>query len=170
MPIDAKKKTERGAASRWLDVILANSEHGKQCIVWPFRIKENGYGQVGNCYSKKHPHRVVCEAFKGPPPFNKAEAAHSCNNRACCNPNHLSWKTHSENQRDRRAHGTSNMGEASASAKLTEADVVELRRIYAKGGYRHKDLAKMFGVSPATIGLAIQGRTWGHVREGLTHA
>lgn len=165
-----RKQTQRGAAQSWLSDVISRAEHGDACLPWPFNRAHNGYGQTGNYYKKQYAHRLVCIAFHGQPPFEKAEAAHSCNNRACCNPRHLRWATHAENQLDRRKNGTSPAGEGSGNAKLTNANVIKARRLYTKGGYTHKDLAKMFGVSPAAIGLAIQGRTWAHIQEGLTHA
>jgi hypothetical protein len=58
----------------------------------------------------------------------------------------------------------------SGTSKLTDQDVITLRMLYASGNYTHKQLARQFGVSPAAVGLAIQGKTWGHIAEGLQHA
>ena len=165
-----RKHTKRGAVRLWLQAIFDTDQHGDECIQWPFNRNNNGYGQIGNCHEKKYAHRVVCMAFHGSPPFVGAHAAHSCHNRACCNPRHLRWATRSENQRDRWANGTAQRGMGSGSSKLTDRDVIVLRRLYASGDYTHKQLAERFKVSPAAVGLAIQGKTWGHIREGLANA
>lgn len=48
----------------------------------------------------------------------------------------------------------------SRKAKLTEAKVVEIRRLYAGGGCTHKQLGEMFGVHKVTIQHVIQLRNW----------
>lgn len=51
-----------------------------------------------------------------------------------------------------------------ATTKLTEPDVREIRKRYAAGGVSQAALAREFGVSAATIGDLIAGRTWRHVK------
>lgn len=57
-------------------------------------------------------------------------------------------------------------GEQNPAAKLTEAQVVEIRRLLARGaGYRF--LARRYGVSAQTIGAIARGQTWRHVPAPL---
>lgn len=73
---------------------------------------------------------------------------------------------------DRRARGERNgrythpettpRGEVHPKAKLTEADVVEVRRLSAQG-LSHRKLGARFGVSHMTIGAVLRGQSWGHV-------
>lgn len=44
--------------------------------------------------------------------------------------------------------------------KLTEAQVVEIRELYAKGNVFHKDLAVQFGVTAAAICNIVRGKLW----------
>ena len=62
------------------------------CISWPFAL-QNGYGYWGHTYV----HRLVCYVRFGEPTGNKTYACHSCNNRQCINPKHLSWQSQAEN-------------------------------------------------------------------------
>jgi hypothetical protein len=55
-------------------------------------------------------------------------------------------------------------GEAQWSAKLTEADVTEIRRVYGAGGVRQVDLGARFGVSQAIVSKIVRGVLWRHVR------
>jgi hypothetical protein len=80
---------------------------------------------------------------------------HSCDNPRCCNPAHLSLGTQAENMRDmhakRRHPGT----------KLTEGAVRAIR-----SGIDTRPvavIAKEYGVVPATIYFAKQGRNWAGV-------
>lgn len=41
--------------------------------------------------------RVICTIVNGPPPPNN-QAAHSCDNQLCINPEHFDWKHYDDNQ------------------------------------------------------------------------
>ncbi|MGB2711411.1 MAG: HNH endonuclease signature motif containing protein [Conexibacter sp.] len=50
-------------------------------------------------------HRVALALVTGTYPTSK-EAAHTCDNPICCNPQHLVWMTHKQNMHDySRKHG-----------------------------------------------------------------
>lgn len=53
-------------------------------------------------------------------------------------------------------------GERHGSAKLTEADVREIRHRF-EAGETFRELAEAFSVSESCIGLVLHRRTWGHV-------
>ena len=55
-------------------------------------------------------------------------------------------------------------GERNPAAKLTEAQVIEIKRLLARGaGYRF--LAERFGVHRVTIGAIARGELWWHVPD-----
>jgi DNA-binding CsgD family transcriptional regulator len=54
-------------------------------------------------------------------------------------------------------------GEACYNAKLTRDDVVEIRRLYATGGYSYREIGEMFGISPVSAFDVVRRRTWKHV-------
>lgn len=58
-----------------------------------------------------------------------------------------------------RARG-SNVG----TSKLTEAKVIQIRRLREQGAGVRK-LADAFGVSPATVRSVVGRRTWGHIPQ-----
>ncbi|KWC16355.1 hypothetical protein WL47_00305 [Burkholderia ubonensis] len=55
-----------------------------------------------------------------------------------------------------------NAGERSAHAKLTAADVVEIRRLFVEG-VRQRVLAQRFGVSEDQISRIVRRVSWTHV-------
>lgn len=138
------------------------------CLIWPFaRDSLNGDGFVAYMGRSRKAHRVMCDLVNGPPPTPLHQAAHSCGNRhlGCVHPKHLSWKTNSENQLDRRRHGTAGKGpKGNARHRLTADQVAEIRSGAVKR--TQKEWADLFGVSFQTIGFVIRGQTW----KGSTYA
>src|SRR5262249_51170184 len=54
-------------------------------------------------------------------------------------------------------------GERSNLAKLTEEDVVAIRRLHASGNLRNADLGVMFGVAERSIYHIVRRKTWTHL-------
>lgn len=81
--------------------------------------------------------------------------------------NHLTnlrWGTRKENVQDSIRHGTKARGERHGSARLTEADVVEMRRRWAAGKRASlKCLAAEYGVDKHTVFDCVHSNTWKHV-------
>ncbi|NIK67922.1 hypothetical protein [Paenibacillus sp. BK720] len=58
-------------------------------------------------------------------------------------------------------------GEKHSRAKLTEAQVIEIRRMYYGGQKTGAQLLKDYGISRSALGYLLTGQSWGHIREGL---
>lgn len=54
-------------------------------------------------------------------------------------------------------------GAGNHQSKLTEEDVLEVRRLYATGSYTHKELGDKFGIQRRSIGDIILRRNWKHI-------
>lgn len=54
-------------------------------------------------------------------------------------------------------------GELSPLAKLTEAEVIEIRRLRETRGYTYAGLAERFDISVSTIASICQGKVWKHL-------
>ena len=134
---------------------------GDDCLIWPMSRDDKGYAILGLNGKVRKAARVMCELVKGPPPKPKHEAAHSCGRGkdACVHPMHLSWKTRTENQRDRREHGTAGKGRwGHLRHRLTPEQVAEIRAIGA--GQTKKALGIAFGVTPSLIAKILNGERW----------
>jgi hypothetical protein len=147
-----------GAAQKFFDEIVIPCQ-SDECLTWPYG-RRHGYASMNFDGTPRAVHRMACIAVHGEPPSSKHEAAHSCGNGrlGCVNPRHLRWATPSENQLDRALHGTSNRGERCGTAKLTRAQVREIRAQVGKR--RVKDIAADYGVIPATVGDIRRRDTW----------
>lgn len=125
---------------------------GDGCLFWPFGKDDKGYGVVplGNGRGSGKAHREMCKLVRGPAPVGKPQASHLCGNGhlACVHPKHLAWKSNSENQRDRRRHGT-HYGAKGSRTKLSAETIAEIRRL--RGVETQKSLADRFGVKYGCI-------------------
>ena len=118
----------------------------------------NGYGQFHLNGKTAYAHRVAYEIAYGLFP-KEAFVMHSCDNRKCVNPAHLSLGTFDLNMADmvdkkRQAHGARN-----SHAKLAPDQV---RAIRSEVG-THTEIAARYGVSQALISMVRSGRIWKHV-------
>lgn len=151
----------KSAALDWLRAHVGHSDD--ECLIWPYS-KSRGYGQVAVNGKIKKAARLMCEWVHGAPPTPKHEAAHSCGcgHQGCVSPKHLSWKTRSENQQDRRKHGTHgrgpNMMSRRIAYKLNPEKVVQIRAI--GDGMSKEALGRLFGVTPANIAKILKRESW----------
>jgi hypothetical protein len=87
---------------------------------------------------------------------------HKCDNRKCCNPNHLFLGTHRENSRDSISKGRWRIGERNPASKLKVGDVLEIRQRYQKRRGVGA-LAKKFGISLQHVWAVVNRKVWNSV-------
>jgi hypothetical protein len=107
-------------------------------------------------------HRLVLEAFVGPPPEPDMHGAHQDGNSQNPALTNLRWATAAENNQQKREHGTIANGERISSAKLTEAKVLEMRAL-AASGLTAGTIADKCGVPASTVMDVVSGRSWSHL-------
>jgi len=103
-------------------------------------------------------HRIAYEQTVGPIPDGLI-VCHRCDNPACVNPEHLFLGTHKDNAQDKVAKGRHPIGEGAPAAKLTERDVVAIRR----DPRSHVEVAEAYGMSDWTIKDIRNRRIWRHI-------
>lgn len=129
-------------------------------------IRKSGYQLVVLRRDKKSHgrlvHRLVLEAFSGPCP----EGMEACHGEEGLSSNHienLRWDTHQSNMDEMVRSGHQARGERHHLRRLTEAQVVQLRRDYQKDRPSFASLARRYGVTAHTVRSAIMRKTWGHL-------
>lgn len=157
---EAEKKFERGAAKKLVASLLVARNLGQGCIEWPHYIGRQGYGRArveGRAQSV--PAYLLSKRIPKPDDGGLYDCAHSCGNRACVNPNHLSWKTPKENSADKVAHGTLLYGERVGNSKLTKSQVI---RIF-NDERSSSEVSKDYPVTASHIAFIKRGGSWRHL-------
>jgi hypothetical protein len=107
-------------------------------------------------------HRLIYEVTYGPIPKGML-VCHTCDNPACCNPNHLFLGTQEDNMKDKIKKGRQVMGESNGLSKLTRYQVSEIRLKYQTGDFLQQELADNYNVCNQNISSIIKRITWKHI-------
>ena len=132
------------------------------CIEWKYGVTA-GYGIVWFEGKSIRANRLSLIQTVGEPPKGRPFALHSCHNRACFNSRHLRWGSHTDNMRDKVKDGTSDRGENSYKSKLTEKQVLDIR----KDTRPNQEIANDYGASRQTIYKIKTGNTWAWLTNNL---
>lgn len=142
----------------WEKVAKGNE---KDCWLWQGGLFSTGYGQFtfyidGRKWSAAH--RIAYFLHYGVIPKG-LKVCHKCDTPQCVNPFHLFLGSQADNMRDMAEKGRSLKGEKHSLSKLTETQVIQLKKLLA-GGLSLTKAARMFNVNRATISDIKHGRTW----------
>jgi len=86
---------------------------------------------------------------------------HRCDNRKCINADHLFLGTDSDNKADMMSKDRIAWGERAGGVRLTADQVLKIRA----SAKLQADIAKEFGISPATVSDIRRRRTWARLPE-----
>mgnify|MGYP003346091124 CR=1 FL=1 len=139
------------------------------CWEWSGGLDTNGYGRFTvdgkNMFSHRfsyHIHHPLTQ------PINsiKLFICHECDNPKCVNPDHLFLGTPQDNMTDKVIKGRAvgaHKGEKHHKAKLTESQVMEIRKRYSTERISYAQLAFEYGVNYKTIYQIINFKVWKHL-------
>lgn len=156
------RRRPNASGNKYMENVVLSYDRD-ECLPWPFSNNGVGYGTLWIDGASVYAHRLVCENTHGAPPTPSHFALHTCGNGhlGCVNPKHIRWGLPAENTADARDHGTIARGETHGRAKLSEADVLQIRAM--KGEWSNAEIAQRFGVSTSLISLIHTRQRWAHL-------
>ncbi len=131
------------------------------CWVWTASVTRHGYGQIrvgsmkDGSRTMTKAHRVAWAVRYGPIP-DGLWVLHRCDNRRCVNPNHLFLGTHEDNMADMMRKGREARGERQGHARLTDAQVEEIRALGGK--VLQREIAETFGTCQQQVSKILRGK------------
>ncbi len=131
--------------------------------------RRGGYFYVGlyrnHKSHKRSVHRLVCQAFQGECPDGSECRHFPDRNTSNCNSNNLSWGTCAQNAADRKIHGTEvpQGGAANNNSKITDTDVIEIRRFLQENRRGGQIAADRYGLSRSQVAKIRLRKRWANV-------
>jgi hypothetical protein len=152
---------------------VAVTEDENDCWLWTGATSGGGYGSVRWHGKVRMAHRVAAYLAKLIPDpkrdMNDATSVvmHGCDNKLCCNPNHLFPSTQSENVAEQHRKGLRKTpsGEDSVRALLTNAQAKDIYDRWHSGGVSARELADEYGVSMGAVQDITSRRTYRVIHE-----
>lgn len=145
----------------------ARVEKTDSCWLWTGAVRKDGGGSfgIGRRGSRKlySANRVSWQLAHGEIDDTVKIFPLSCHNKRCVNPAHLyagSAVDCAQYLASYRGKPNRASGEKNGSSKLTEKQVIEIRRLYRLRRLTQRELAKRFSVDRNTIGFILRGETW----------
>lgn len=131
------------------------------CWPWVGGPHIKAYGAISHNRRTIHASRAAWIVTHGDP--GRLYVLHRCDNPPCCNPAHLFLGTHQDNMADMAAKKRGMRGARHNFAKLTDAQVVEMRAAYATGTVTSLDFEKQYGVTRTQAQGIVRGKYWSHL-------
>ncbi len=166
-----------------------------ECWLWIGHQYSDGYGQMKIARRSVRATRVAFKIQKGFDPYPEL-VCHTCDTPLCCRNEHIFKGSHADNSADakskgricagdkqwQRAHPEKRMygdrngartrpdrrarGERVNTAKLTESEVREIRKLYADGSRESQaSVAARYGVTQTVISHILLRMTWKHLPD-----
>lgn len=136
----------------------------RACWTWTASQTTRGYGQFtwAARFGRTYPvgaHRVAYELTHGVEIPQGQEILHSCDNRLCVNPKHLSLGTHTDNMRD-----ASQKGRMSVPRQRTRGFKDEAVARYIAGEGTLDEIAARYGIHKMTLRRWLGGQVERYAR------
>ena len=140
----------------------ANVDKSGDCWEWTGSLDGHGYGRMGINGTRVKAHRYSYELAHGP--LCDLFVCHHCDNRRCVRPDHLFAGTQADNLRDASRKGRMPHGATHSAAKLTDAQVQEIRSLFDQG-WGGQDIANAYNLGPASVSRIGRRCGWTHLKE-----
>lgn len=162
-----KALTQRTVRRFWKKVDRKGLGH---CWNWlgHYDLSNGGYGSFWFVDTMYRAHRFSWMFFFDEVLSEETQVLHHCDNPRCVNPFHLFLGTNQENMDDKVSKGRQSRlkGENNPWSKLSDGDVIRMRRMYKTRKYFQKDLARIFKLKDVgNVGEILRGKRYSHLNE-----
>ncbi len=130
------------------------------CWLWTDKTNGRGYGYKKIGKKTWVVHRLAWFLATGKD--SDYLVLHRCDNPVCVRFKHLFEGTNQDNIRDRDMKGRQAKGESQGLHRLTEAQILKIRSLKAKG-VSQTEIGHMFGVGQNHISRIVHRKNWKHV-------
>lgn len=146
-----------------IDNILkrVNKDGPGGCWIWLGRKCKAGYGYLTISRKRWRVHRIVYSLVKGEIATGML-VCHKCDNRICCNPDHMFIGTDRDNAIDCLKKNRSGR----TKLKIEQVEEIKYKAQY---GIPYKQLSVEFGVSCVQIKRIVKGHAWTFKRPKITY-
>lgn len=118
-----------------------------------------GYGRVRFGHEIFIVSRLVYEINNPDVDMNNLVVRHKCDNKRCCNINHLEIGTHQQNIKEAVERLGMNKGGRNGNSKLTIEEIKEARRLLNEG-FPIAVVARRFNVHESTMSRVHNSKSW----------
>ncbi len=149
--------------ARFTNKVQAGTE--SECWPWIGAMR-NGYGAIRHEQKTLSAHVVAFVIAHGAIPTGHI-VTHSCDNRICCNPAHLSAGTFQSNVREAwdRRNVNATRGECHPGAKLTTGIVRLIHAMRIVSHIGNVKIGRMLNLNSDTVKGVLSGKGWKHVEK-----
>jgi hypothetical protein len=132
------------------------------CWEWTANTDPDGYGRFKLNTKQLGAHRVAYTLTKGEIP-DGLMVRHTCDNPACCNPDHLILGTHADNMTDMAERNRCNppKGEQHYNSKLTVKQVMEIYN----SPLPQNEIAELYNISKTIVSRIKHKKRWKHIHS-----
>ena len=155
------KKSQPRSIEETMEIYVPN-RNANECWEYQGHRDKRGYGRMYLNCKQGFAHRYIYQHFKGDLKPGQL-LRHTCDNPPCVNPDHLIPGNDADNMRDMVERGRQAKGSRHRAAKVTESQVMEMRRQYARGNVTMQQLATRYGLTLTPVSQLIRGVTWKHL-------
>lgn len=166
-----------------IDIFMKMVDIDPRTGCWNYNgfINSTGYGVTSIYGKQERAHRAAWILFNGEIPdlpnagYHGTCIRHKCDNRRCCNPDHLELGTHTDNMQDmvKRNRRPKKFGSDNHASTLTEQEVRLIKQFLIRYPSVHnvprsrqgsgRFLSRWFGVDVNTICYINKEKRWSHI-------
>lgn len=148
----------------------------ERCWMWIGATNKSGYGVTSVDWKQMFAHRLAWIYTNGSIPDGLC-VCHHCDEPSCCRPDHFFLGTNKDNSdnmtdKKRQSYGEKHSvavmpnrprGDKHYCAKLTDEQVIEMRKLYSETKIPIRELASKFGIGYRSASKIVAGHTWAHL-------